>query len=67
MPPGLVACVDDLFAPDGSCAPNPHPTFTHFTALPVPNDYRADCFADDPPCTAQADEIRVAVDQAGNL
>lgn len=64
---GLIACVDDLYAADGSCAPNPHPTFTHFTALPVPNDYQADCFLDSPPCTALATDSRAAVDAAGNL
>src|SRR5262245_16046364 len=64
---GLIACIDDLYQADGTCAPNPHPTFSHFTALPVPNDYQADCFADAPPCTAVAAETRGAVDTAGNL
>ena len=64
---GVLACIDDLYAADGTCAPNPHPTFQHFTALPVPNDYQADCFAGAPPCTALASEMRVAVDAAGNL
>src|SRR5262245_52512439 len=64
---GVLACIDDLFAADGTCAPNAHPTFPHFTALPVPNDYQAACFGDDPPCTALAAETRVAVDTAGNL
>ncbi len=65
--PGLLACVDKLFATDGTCAPNSDPTFPHFTALPVPNDYQADCFTDDPPCTAMADETRYTVDALGNL
>lgn len=63
---GVVACVDDLYGSDGTCAPNLHPTFTHFTALPVPNDYQAACFADSP-CTALATETRAGVDAAGNL
>lgn len=42
-------------------------TFPHFTALPRPNDYRADCFADSPPCVATADQTRGVVDTAGNL
>ena len=63
---GLIACIDDLFGSDGTCQPNPHATFPHFTALPVPNDYQADCF-EDAPCTASADAMRVAVDAAGNL
>ncbi len=64
---GLVACVDDLFARDGTCAPNPDPTFTHFTALPPPSDYQATCFAESPPCTATAAEARLTLDRAGNL
>ena len=65
--PGLVACVDDVYAGDGTCQPNLHLTFPHFTALPRPNDYQALCYADSAPCTATADETRVAVDTAGNL
>jgi Tol biopolymer transport system component len=64
---GVIACIDDYYSADGSCASTPHPTFTHFTALPVPNDYQADCFTTVPPCTALATEGRVAVDTAGNL
>ena len=64
---GLVACVDELFARDGTCEPNPDPTFTHFTALPPPSDYQATCFTESPPCTATADEARLTLDRAGNL
>jgi len=31
-----------------ACAPNREPTFPHFTALPVPNDYASTCFQDNP-------------------
>lgn len=65
--PGLVACIGDLYETDGSCTPNPHPVFSRFTALPVPNDYQAGCFADAPPCNPTAPETRAAVDAAGNL
>ena len=64
---GLVACVDDLYARDGTCAPNLDPTFGHFTALPPPSDYQATCFTESPPCTAVADEARLTVDSQGNL
>lgn len=64
---GLVACVDELYARDGTCAPNLDPAFTHFTALPPPSDYQATCFTESPPCTAVADEARLTVDQDGNL
>ena len=64
---GLLACVDDLFAADGTCEANPHPTFPHFTALPSPNAFQADCFRDKPPCTGTAPEVRLAVDAGGNL
>jgi len=65
---GLVACVDQFFASDGACGTAvENATFATFTALPPPNDYQADCFTDDPPCTATATEVRAAVDGAGNL
>jgi len=64
---GLLACVDDLFALDGSCQPNPDPVFPHFTALPPPNNYQLDCFADSPPCNPLASELRFALDKSGNL
>jgi Tol biopolymer transport system component len=64
---GTIACIDDLYAADGTCQPNLEPTFPHFVALPVPNDYQAACFTDDPPCTAQASELRSTVDTFGNL
>ena len=66
----LVACIDDFFANDGACGRAvAHPTFKHFTALPPPNDYQADCFAGSPPCTASASppQVRAALDRAGNL
>lgn len=63
----LVACIDDLYAADGSCQPNVAQTFSQFTALPVPNDFQADCFDASPPCTATATELRFALDREGNL
>jgi len=60
--PGLVACVDDLFAVDGTCETSRaslDQPFGHFTALPPPNDYRAII---DP-----AGEVRFTVDAAGNV
>ena len=45
--PSLVACVDDFFANDGACGTAvAEPTFSHFTALPPPNDYADDCFSE---------------------
>lgn len=64
---GLLACVDEIHALDGSCDPTPNTIFPSFTALPEPNDFQADCFKDDPPCTALASETRFAVDGDGNL
>jgi len=65
---GLIACVDQLYANDGACgAAVPHGQFTSFTALPPPNDYQADCFTSDPPCTATATSVRAALDAAGNV
>jgi hypothetical protein len=70
-PPNLFACVDELFA-TADCETDRSDldlTFPHFTALPLTNDWQKEC--DDsqgiaPPCTDQADEVRFAVDQAGN-
>jgi hypothetical protein len=66
-PSGAMICVDALFNTDGTCAANLHPTFPSFTALPVPNDYQAECFDDIPPCTITADDTRYTVDAMGNL
>jgi Tol biopolymer transport system component len=66
-PLGLIGCVDEIFARDGTCQPNPDPTFTHFTALPPPTDYETTCYTESPPCTATADETRLTLDPGGNL
>ena len=65
----LIACIDDFFANDGACGTGvAHGTFAHFTALPPPNNYQANCFRDDPPCDiAPKGELRYAVDINGNL
>lgn len=68
---GLVACVDRLFAADGSCSPNPDPVFASFTALPPPNDFEAVCVPEGPqatsPCDGTVDELRFTTDAAGNV
>jgi hypothetical protein len=69
---GLVACIDRYFANDGACGNIvPHGTFNHFTAMPQPNNYAADCFrenaSDDGPCNPTAAELRLALDIDGNL
>ena len=64
---GLLACVDEIRAADGSCDATPNTIFPGFTALPRPNDFQAACFKDDPPCTGLAEEARFAVDGGGNL
>jgi hypothetical protein len=63
---GLLACVDTLFALDGTCGTVADPTFGHFTALPPPNDYQALCIDPKPPCTGAAPEVRFTIDAAGN-
>ncbi len=65
--PGLLACVDDLYAQNGSCNGQPHPMFIGFTALPPSNDYQALCTDPVPPCTGSVDEVRFTVDGRGNL
>ena len=64
----LLACVDELFVNDGACGTTASDdVFSHFTALPRPNNFSDDCFRGSPPCTALATEVRVAVDAEGNL
>jgi Tol biopolymer transport system component len=65
--PRLVACVDSLFARDGSCGTTADDTFPSFTALPPPNNYLAVCSHPSPPCTGLVEDFRFTVDAAGNL
>ena len=64
---GLRACIDALYAANGTCNAQPHPVFPSFTALPPDNDYQALCSDPVPPCTGLTDELRFAVDARGNL
>ncbi len=68
--PGLVACVDELFAQDGTCETAPahiDPIFGHLTALPPANDFQALCTTKQTECTGAASELRFTVDRAGNV
>src|SRR5262245_16434935 len=65
--PGLLACVDTLFATDGTCGTAPDSVFSHFTVLPFPNDYQALCTTPNPPCTGLTQDVRFTVDAAGNV
>lgn len=64
---GLIACVDQLFEMDGTCAPTPGTVFPHFTALPHRNRFQALCTSINPPCLATGSELLVTTDTAGNL
>ncbi|MGH7786007.1 MAG: TolB family protein, partial [Candidatus Binatia bacterium] len=64
---GLLACVDALYAENGTCNGQPDPTFTHFTALPPPNDYQGLCTTPSTPCNGLVDELRFTVDARGNI
>lgn len=68
---GLLACVDAIYADDGSCAPTPDAIFPSFVALPPPNDFEAICEPEAPPstspCDGTIDEIRFTIDTAGNM
>src|SRR5262245_10094970 len=66
---GLIACIDGLFANDGACGTSvPNSSFSHFVALPRPNDYRTDCFSEPAVCAIDATgKLRSAVDADGNL
>ncbi|MGH7292582.1 MAG: hypothetical protein ACREJT_15290, partial [Myxococcota bacterium] len=67
---GAHACIDALYATNGTCNTDPDQTFPHFTALPPSNNYAALCT--EPafpagPCSGAADEIRFTIDAAGNV
>ena len=64
-----VACVDELFAADGSCAATPGETFSHFTALPPANDFGAICAAgpDASGCSGPSGTVSFTVDAAGDV
>jgi len=72
---GLVACVDELFARNGSCSTaseHVDPIFGGFTALPRPNDYQSLCTTAGPnsPCAPIPPgdrEVQFAIDAAGNV
>jgi hypothetical protein len=68
--PGLVACIDELYAPDGTCETTPghvDATFGYFTALPPANDYGALCETPDPVRAGLDSDLRFTVDAAGNV
>ena len=55
--PGLVACVDELYAQDSTCETGPShidPIFGHFTALPPANNFQALCKTQRTECTGAA-------------
>lgn len=63
-----LACVDELYDLDGTCGATPNPVFSHFTALPPPNRFAANCFAESPPCSlSPGAELRMVLDSAGNV
>ncbi len=64
---GTVACIDELFEPDGSCVPAGRDrTFGGFTALPPSNSYASLCTSENV-CRATATELRFTVDADGNV
>ena len=67
---GEIACIDEIYAQDGTCnqaLSDIDPTFPHFTALPIPNDYASVCDpASDVMCTGISNEVRFTTDAAGN-
>jgi Tol biopolymer transport system component len=64
---GLIACIDTLFALDGTCGTSADVTFSHFTALPPPNNYQAICTDPVSVCTGLEDRVRFVPDAAGNI
>ena len=65
----VAACVDKLFAINGTCDTTPasgDPVFGHFTALPPPNDYQ--CLSTEPgsACAGKAKTLQFTIDADGN-
>lgn len=65
--PGPLACIDELYARNGTCDSTLHEVFSHFTALPPANDFQSLCTGPAPSCRGSAQSLRIAVDQAGHL
>ena len=72
----LIACVDELYESDGSTCPaqgqRRDRLFSHFTALPPPNDFVQMCTSTDPntPCEGDDGDVpdaRATIDDQGNL
>jgi hypothetical protein len=71
-PTGLLACIDDLYANDGTCEAedtNRHAQFPGLTALPNRNDFEGICDSANPsiPCNNSGVDVQFATDAAGNL
>lgn len=69
---GLAACIDEIYADDGSCgnaAANRDAGFPGVTALPPPNDFGGICDSDDPsiPCSNSGSDVAFTTDAEGNL
>lgn len=61
------ACIDALYATNGTCDTSPHEVFPHFTALPPANDFQALCTDPSPPCRGSSTDLRFTIDAAGNV
>ena len=67
--PGLTACIDELYAQDGTCetaAAHIDATFGHFTALPPANDFGALAWGGGGGGAKTGSDFRFTVDAAGN-
>lgn len=69
---GLSACIDELYASDGTCetaVANRDAGFPGFTALPSPNDFSGICDSPDPsiPCSDSGADVGFTTDAAGNV
>ncbi len=62
-----IACIDRFYAIARDCELYPHPMFPGFVTLPPANDFRNLCTTVESECTGRDAEVRMTVDQAGNL
>jgi WD40-like Beta Propeller Repeat len=71
-PSNMRACIDELYAHDGTCetgAVHRHPDFPGLTALPLRNDFQGICDSADPsiPCNNNNANVQLTTDADGNL
>lgn len=65
---GADICIGEFYEDSGACDTGTGAElFTHFTALPRPNEFSAACFREEALCAASEPMLRLVADSEGNL